>query len=88
LKKEDYFKYCGQRFWHFISGSPNLYIDLIEPLAYKSQERNNEFFEMYIGKLNLFTSEFIDDFCGTNGLIDWSKFLQFNSKAQDKKEEK
>ena len=30
--KGDYFKYCGQKFWEFISDDKFLYIDLIEPL--------------------------------------------------------
>ena len=28
--KGDYFKYCGQRFWDFISGNSDLYTDIIE----------------------------------------------------------
>ena len=37
--KGDYFKYCGQRFWEFISGDKNLYINIIEPLGYKAKEK-------------------------------------------------
>jgi hypothetical protein len=82
-KNEDYFKYCGQAFWHFISGSPNLYIDLIAPLAYKVQEKNKDFMQMYGCKLNLFALEFVEDFCcNSTGKIDWDTFLQFNSAAK------
>jgi len=41
--KGEYFKYCGQRFWEFISGDPELYIKIIEPLGHKAKERNDEF---------------------------------------------
>ena len=37
--KGEYFKYCGQEFWYFISGEENLYIELIEPLGYKAREK-------------------------------------------------
>ena len=40
--KGDYFKYCGQKFWEFISGDPNLYIDIIKPLGYKAKQKNDE----------------------------------------------
>lgn len=29
--KGDYFKYCGQMFWEFISGDSNLFIEIVEP---------------------------------------------------------
>ncbi|MFP4369868.1 MAG: PmeII family type II restriction endonuclease, partial [Candidatus Kapaibacterium sp.] len=38
--KGDYFKYCGQRFWEFISGDPDLFKDIIEPIGHKAKERN------------------------------------------------
>ncbi len=31
--KGEYLKYCGQRFWEFISGDSGLYVKLIEPLG-------------------------------------------------------
>jgi len=77
--KGDYFKYCGQRFWEFISGNKNLYIDLIEPLGHKAQERNDEFTKSYSQMINKFTKEFITDFCKESGEIDWDKLVKFNS---------
>ena len=32
--KGDYFKFCGQEFWRFISGDGDLYTDIIEPLGH------------------------------------------------------
>ncbi len=37
--KGDYFKYCGQEFWEFISGDKDLYTEIIEPLGHKSKKR-------------------------------------------------
>ena len=84
-KSEDYFKYCGQDFWHFISGSASLYIDLIEPLAYRAEEWNQDFMRMYGSKVNLFTIEFAKDFCDSRGEVDWDALLQFNSAAKNRK---
>ena len=77
--KGDYMKYCGQDFWYFISGEKSLYVDIIEPLATKAKERNEEFQKQYSQMINLFTKEFIDEFCKKNGEIDWKKLVEFNS---------
>lgn len=78
----DYFKYCGQKFWAFISGDDNLYIDIIDPIGYNARIRNDEYNELYSRKINLFTSEFSRLFCKENGDIDWTKILKFSSSLQ------
>lgn len=77
--KGDYYKYCGQQFWEFISGDENLYTKIIEPLGFKAKEKNDEFLQLYSNLLNKFTLEFINDFCLANGEIDWIKLVKFNS---------
>ncbi len=77
----DYFKYCGQDFWEFISGDNNLYVDIIEPLGHKAKERNEAFMESYSKMLNKFTREFTIDFCNDDGEINWQKLVKFNSGA-------
>ncbi len=79
-EKGDYLKYCGQRFWEFISGSANLYTDIIEPLGHKAKERNDDFNKSYALMINKFTKEFLKDFCKDSGEIDWVKLVEFNSK--------
>ena len=76
--KVDYLKLCGQEFWEFISGNDSLFVDIVEPLGYRAKERNEEFFAEYSRILNLFTQEFMDDFC-VDGRIDWDELVQFNS---------
>ncbi|MCL2830580.1 MAG: cytosolic protein [Betaproteobacteria bacterium] len=80
--KGDYFKYCGQRFWEFISGNRELYTEIIEPLGYKSKERNDEFMKSYSKMVNKFTKEFTNEFCDNEGAIDWMRLVRLNSAAK------
>lgn len=77
--KGDYFKYCGQEFWQFISGATDLYTDIIEPLGYHARERNDVFLTSYAKMINKFTKEFSNDFCDDTGQILWKKLVEFNS---------
>jgi len=77
--KGDYFKLCGQQFWKFISDESELYVNMIEPLGHQARDRNDDFLESYARMINLFTKEFADTFCMSDGSIDWNKFVQFNS---------
>jgi len=77
--KGDYFKYCGQQFWEFISGDSDLYTKIVEPLGHHAKERNDNFIQSYAQMINKFTKEFADNFCHENGSIDWEKLVQFNS---------
>ncbi len=79
--KGDYFKYCGQSFWEFISGNKNLYIEIIEPLGYKAKEKNEDFIKLYNSIINLFTQEFLNNYCKSTGEIDWEKLIRFNSSS-------
>lgn len=86
--KGDYFKYCGQLFWEFISGDTNLYTEIIEPLGYKSKEKNDDFIISYSQMINKFTREFANDFCKESGEIDWKKLVQFNSATEQSENRK
>lgn len=77
--KGDYFKYCGQKFWEFISNNNSLYTDIIEPLGYKAKEKNDEYNKLYSQMINKFTKEFVLNFCNANGEINWEKLVRFNS---------
>jgi len=77
--KGDYFKYCGQEFWAFISGNENLYLDIIEPLGHKATERNKEYQLIYSKMIHKFTVQFLNEFCNENGEVDWQKLVKFNS---------
>lgn len=83
--KGDYFKYCGQAFWEFISGETNLYIEIIEPLGHKAKEKNDAFMKSYSQMINKFTMDFSNSFCNTDGSINWSKIVKFNSSSAESK---
>ena len=68
-------------FGNFISGDHELYMDIIEPLGHQAKEKNDEFVQSYSCKINEFTREFINSFCGNDGKIAWDKLIQFNSGA-------
>lgn len=73
-----YLKVVGQCFWYLISENENLYTDIIEPLGYRAKEHNKEFLEEKSKIVNLFTGEFLGEFCD-NGVINWKKLVEFNS---------
>jgi hypothetical protein len=77
--KGNYYKKCGQRFWELISGEPDLYLQLIQPLGYKARERNIEFSVSYGNLKNRLSREFLTEFCNEDGSIEWEKLLKFNS---------
>ena len=83
--KGDYFKYCGQKFWEFMSGDTNFYTKIIEPLGHQAKERNDDFMQSYAQMINKFTKEFADTFCKNDGSIDWDKLVRFNSATLDPK---
>jgi hypothetical protein len=86
--KGDYFKYCGQRFWEFISGDSELFTEIIEPLGHKAKDKNDVFIESYSQMINKFTKEFTNVFCKDNGEIDWNKLVRFNSAKEELKKRK
>jgi hypothetical protein len=77
--KGNYYKYCGQCFWEFISGDAKLYTKIVEPLGHQAREKNENFMKLYSQMINKFTKEFANNFCNDNGEIDWEKLVQFNS---------
>ena len=79
--KGSYFKYCGQDFWELISGEINLYTKIIEPLAHKAKERNDEFNKEYAGIINNLVKGFISKFCD-DGKINWKTLVEYNSKSK------
>jgi len=85
-EKGDYQKLCGQPFWELLSGDELMYQEIVEPLGHRAKERNEEFVTEYAKVANRFTKEFIRDFCGDDGAINWTDLVAFNSaKTKPKK---
>ncbi len=85
--KKGYFKYCGQRFWEFISNDPELYTEIIEPLGHNAKKKNDEFMEDYVRVVNKFSQSFMERFC-KDGAIQWEELLRFNSSQLKNKQER
>ena len=79
--KGDYFKYCGQDFWYFISGEKTLYTDILEPLATDARKKNEIFQEEYVKMINKLTKDFTTRYCDDNGNINWTKIMLINSSS-------
>jgi hypothetical protein len=78
-----YDRYVGQDFWYFISGDKNLYTKIINPIGHKAKENNQVYKMQYDKKINLFTNEFINEYCLKDGSIKWEKILKMNSESYD-----
>lgn len=77
--KDTYLKKCGQSFWEFVSGDPDFYTRIIEPVGHRAKQRNDEFEAERSNVINRFATEFSAAFCEPNGAIDWPKLVRFNS---------
>ena len=75
---EGYLKVVGQNFWYLVSGSKELYTDVIEPIGYKAKEHNDKF-QLERNKLsNRLMRAFTEEYCLRSGAIDWKKLVRKN----------
>ena len=81
VDKCDYYKFCWQKFWEFISWEKTLYIDIIKPLGDQSRIKNNEFNTIYSEIINKLTRDFSIEYCDINGAILWEKIVKINSES-------
>ena len=70
-----YLRIAGQNFWHLLSGDPELYTSIIEPLGFDAQKHDDLFKEQKSSSLNRMTGEFITQFCDPSGAIDWTRLV-------------
>lgn len=80
-RESSYYKYCGQEFWHLISGKKELYKDIIKPLNKQVKKRDERFKALYGQKINQLTEQFLKLFCD-KGIINWDKIIEFVSKKK------
>jgi len=79
--KHTHTKYCGERFWEFISGSESMYIDIIVPLGTDARVKNEEYNREYDRMITKFTREFSEKYCDDEGNIRWEDIVKLNSSA-------
>jgi len=77
--KTTHLKLCGERFWTFLSGQPNLFIDIVEPLGTNARKHNDEYHRQYNRMISRFTRDFANEFCREDGAIDWERIVRLNS---------
>ena len=78
-EKYGWTKITGQSFWFFLSGSKELYKDIIEPIGHLAHRHNEEFAKARGALRTRLSLEFGKDFCDSQGYIDWPKVVEFNS---------
>jgi hypothetical protein len=71
----NYLHIGGKDFWELISGEPDLYMDIIEPIGYRAKELNDAFHEKRDRAMNRMVREFTERFCMEDGSIDWPKIV-------------
>ena len=79
LVRGNYQEIIGQQFWEFISGDPDLYLKIIDPLGFEAKQQNALFEAQKRIVYQQFTDKFTQEFCYPNGQIDWDKLVRFNS---------
>ena len=77
----EYLKVNGQDFWELISGDPNLYTELIEPIGFEARKHDAYYLEERAKLYTRFTLSFTKEFCHESGMIDWDKLIKFNSQT-------
>ncbi len=69
----------GQAFWTEITGDPDFYLKLIRLMQDEPARHRIIYKKSWAAAINLFTAEFIRDFCNTDGSICWERLVEFNS---------
>ena len=56
-----------------------MFVDIVEPLGFKAKQKNEEYVVEYGRMINKLTQEFIQDYCNTDGDIEWEKIFRLNA---------
>ena len=69
----------GQAFWGEITGDDDFYLKLIRLMKDTAALHSEKYVPAWQIALNRFTKEFMDEFCLSDGRIDWEKLVRFVS---------
>ena len=72
----DYWKLSGQGFWQLLTADPAFYTRIIEPLAHRARERNEEFMRSYGNVINRLVVQFIRDHANPDFSINWPSLIE------------
>jgi hypothetical protein len=73
----------GKDFWELISGEPELYKEIIEPIGYRAKDFVKEFDLKRAHVTKRMVREFTESFCLSDGQIDWQSLVAFVSKNRE-----
>ena len=78
--KDIVYRRCsGQAFWTEITDDPDFYLKLIRLMKDNPTRHREEYEQAWDAALNKFTRDFSNDFCFSDGRIDWEKLVRFVS---------
>lgn len=83
ITDDGYLKVVGQNFWTLISGNPNLYVEIVEPIGFRAREHNEHYYQEKDRITNMLTEKFISSYCDKDKNIDWEKLVKANSGNYD-----
>jgi hypothetical protein len=70
---------AGQEFWEELTGDSNFYLDLLRFIGNNPSKYTQRFMTSYTNALNRLECAFLNNFCASDGSIDWEKVLIYNS---------
>lgn len=79
-RQKNYYKYCGQEFWEFISGDKEFYQRIVAPIDKEAKKKDEVHKAAYSAKINELTMEFSKTYLTNEGQINWEKLIDFVSK--------
>ena len=74
-----YRRRSGQSFWTEITGDSDFYLKLVRLMKEEPAKHKEKYAPAWDAAINRFTAEFIQDFCFSDGHIDWEKLVRFVS---------
>jgi hypothetical protein len=79
-KNRAYRDLSGQAFWAEITGDEDFYLKLIRLMKEAPLKHKKEYDPIWNAAVNRLTKEFLEEFCFSDGRIDWEKLTSFVSK--------
>ena len=74
-----YRRRSGQAFWTEITSDPDFYLKLVRLMKEEPAKHKQKYAPAWDAAVNRFTAEFVEEFCFSNGRIDWEKLVYFVS---------